>query len=131
MPKQLRNLEITSRRSVHDLERRPQYRLRLYVAGATERASRAILNLKSLCEEHLKGCYKLEVVDIYQQPALAKAEQIIAVPTLVKHLPQPLRRFIGDMSQTKKLLVGLDVQPLPAQTHENKDHTSCGKEVQP
>ena len=93
------------------------YLLRLYVTGASERASRAILNLKNLCEKNLRGRYKLEVVDIYQQPEMAKAEQIIAAPTLIKHLPLPLRRFIGDMSRTQSILAGLDVQSITAQEH--------------
>ena len=87
------------------------YVLRLFITGATPNSSRAIANLKEICETYLKGRYELEIIDVYQQPALAKREQIIAAPTLIKHLPQPLRRFIGDMSQTDKLLIGLDLQP--------------------
>jgi circadian clock protein KaiB len=85
--------------------------LRLYVAGQTPNSVRAIENIKRICEEFLKGHYDLEVIDIYQQPVLAKGEQIIAVPTLIKKLPQPLRRFIGDMSATERILVGLDLRP--------------------
>jgi len=87
------------------------YVLRLYVAGLTKKSLRAIENLKKICQEHLQGRYELEVVDIYQQPDLAKGEQIIAAPTLIKELPPPLRRFIGDMSQTEKILVGLELRP--------------------
>ena len=87
------------------------YVLRLYVAGLNRKSLRAIENLKKICEEHLQGRYELEVIDIYQQPVLAQGEQIIAVPTLIKKLPPPLRRFIGDMSQTEKILVGLDLIP--------------------
>jgi circadian clock protein KaiB len=89
----------------------PKYVLRLYVTGTTPRSVQAIRNLKKICEEHLSGRYNLEVVDIYQQPVLAKGEQIIAVPTLIKRLPAPLRRFVGDMSDADKVLLGLDVRP--------------------
>lgn len=87
------------------------YAMKLYVTGATPRSTRAIANLRRLCEEHLAGRYELEVIDVYQQPNLARAGQIIAVPTLVKSLPLPLRRFIGDMSNKENLLAGLDIQP--------------------
>jgi circadian clock protein KaiB len=85
------------------------YSMRLYVTGATPRSTRAIANLRRLCDEYLPGRYKLEVVDVYQQPHLAREGQIIAAPTLVKSFPLPLRRFIGDMSNTANLLAGLDV----------------------
>jgi circadian clock protein KaiB len=88
-----------------------KYLLRLYITGATPKSTRAIMNVKKICEEHLKGRYELEVVDIYQQPVLAKGEQIIAAPTLLKKLPLPLRKFIGDMSNTERILVGLDLKP--------------------
>ena len=87
------------------------YVLRLYVAGLNIISLRAIENLKKICAENLEGRYELEVIDIYQQPVLAQDEQIIAVPTLIKQLPLPLRRFIGDLSQTEKILVGLDLKP--------------------
>ena len=83
--------------------------LRLYVAGQTPNSVRAIDNIKHICEEYLKGRFELEVVDIYQQPVLAKGDQIIAVPTLMRKLPLPLRKFIGDMSATERILVGLDL----------------------
>ena len=83
--------------------------MRLYVTGATPRSTRAITNLRRLCDEHLPGRYELEVVDIYQQPNLAVEGQVIAAPTLVKSLPLPLRKFIGDMSDTKSILAGLQV----------------------
>ena len=86
------------------------YVLRLYVAGSTPQSLRAITNVKKFCEEYLKGRYELEVVDLYQQPQLAQGEQIIAAPTLIKKLPLPLRRIIGDMSKTERVLVGLDLQ---------------------
>jgi circadian clock protein KaiB len=88
-----------------------RYVLRLYVAGATARSARAIENIKRICEEHLSGRYSLEVVDLYQQPVLAAGEQIIAAPTLIKEVPKPLRRFIGDMSDKEHILVGLDLKP--------------------
>lgn len=88
-----------------------KYLLSLYISGVTPKSTRAIMNIKKICEEYLKGRYELEVVDIYQQPELAKGEQIIAIPTLLKKLPLPLRKFIGDMSKTEKILVGLDIKP--------------------
>ncbi len=87
-----------------------RYTLRLYVTGTTPRSNRAIVNIRKICEEHLAGRYELEVIDIYQQPILAEGEQIIAAPTLIKSLPLPLRRFIGDMSNTERILVGLDLR---------------------
>lgn len=84
------------------------YVLRLYVTGNTPSSARAVANIKKICEERLRGCYELEVIDIYQQPELAKEGQIIAVPTLVKKQPPPLRRIIGDMSDTERVLGGLD-----------------------
>ncbi len=90
---------------------REKYLLRLYVTGATTKSLRAIDNLKRICEEHLKGRYRLEVIDVYQQPVLAKGEQILAAPTLIKYLPTPLRKFIGDMSDTDRILLGLDLRP--------------------
>ena len=86
------------------------YVLRLYVTGTTPRAMRAVVNIRRICEEHLEGRYDLEVIDIAQHPTLAAGEQIIAAPTLIKKLPHPLRRFIGDMSQTERILLGLDLR---------------------
>lgn len=86
-----------------------RYVLRLYITGMTSRAGRAIENVRAVCEEHLGGRYDLDVIDIYQQPALAKGQQIIAAPTLIKEHPLPLRRIIGDMSNHDRLLVGLDL----------------------
>ena len=87
-----------------------RYVLRLYVTGMTPRSTQAFAAIKALCEEHLQGRYDLEVIDIYQHPQLAKDEQIIAVPTLVKKLPEPLRRLIGDLSDTERVLLGLDLR---------------------
>ncbi len=86
------------------------YVLRLYVAGMTPKSRRAIENVRQICEEHLEGRYQLEIIDIYQQPIFAKEGQIVAAPTLVKELPPPLRRFIGDMSHTERILLALDVR---------------------
>ncbi|MFZ4625143.1 MAG: circadian clock KaiB family protein [Rhodoferax sp.] len=87
------------------------YILRLYVIGSSPQSVRAIHSIKSICEEHLQGRYELEVIDLYQQPQLALGEQIIASPTLIKKLPLPLRRVIGDMSSEERVLVGLDLRP--------------------
>lgn len=87
------------------------YVLKLYITGATPRSVRAIENIKRICEEHLKGRYRLDVIDIYQQPELAAKEQLVVAPTLIKKLPLPLRTFIGDLSETDKILVGLDLEP--------------------
>ena len=86
------------------------YVLRLYITGSSPRAIRAIANIRAICEEHLEGRYDLEIVDIAQNPTLAEGEQIIAAPTLIKKLPLPLRRFIGDMSATDRILIGLDLR---------------------
>ena len=86
------------------------YVLRLYVSGMTPNSIRAIENIRKICAEHLEGRYQLEIIDIYQQPIFAKEGQIVAAPTLVKELPPPLRKFVGDMSQTEKILLGLDLR---------------------
>ncbi len=88
-----------------------QYVLRLYVAGTTPNSSHALRAVRKFCDTHLAGRYDLEVIDIYQQPVLAEGDQIVAVPTLLKRLPLPLRRFIGDLSNEERLLVGLDLKP--------------------
>jgi circadian clock protein KaiB len=87
-----------------------RYFFRLYISGMTTRSMRAIENIRRLCEENLKGKYELEVIDIYKHPDKARSEQIIAAPTLIKQLPLPLRRFIGDLSDLEKVLVGLEVK---------------------
>jgi circadian clock protein KaiB len=88
-----------------------KYVLRLYVAGFTPRSAVAIENVKATCEEFLKGRYDLEIIDVSKNPTLAKGEQIIAAPTLIKKLPLPLRRLIGDMADQEKVLIGLDLRP--------------------
>lgn len=87
------------------------YRLRLYIAGQTPNSITAIANLKKICEEKLKGKYHIEVVDLLVKPQLAKGDQIIAIPTLVRRLPPPVKRIIGNLSKTESVLVGLDLQP--------------------
>ena len=89
--------------------RRAKYILRLYVTGSSGRSLRAISNLKKICEEYFPDDYDLEVIDIYENPTAAREEQIIAAPTLVKKLPEPLRKFVGDLSNTQKVLIGLDI----------------------
>ncbi len=84
--------------------------LRLYVAGLTPRSQNAIKNIKAICQENLQGHFDLQVIDIFRQPTLAKGEQILAAPTLIKKLPLPLRRFIGDLSNTKQIILGLDLR---------------------
>jgi len=91
--------------------KKAKYLLRLYVTGTTGKSVRAIQNVRRICEEHLQGVYDLEVVDIYKNLPLAKGDQIIAAPTLIKRLPAPLRRLIGDMSDEQRVLVGLDIRP--------------------
>ena len=86
------------------------YVLKLYITGLTPKSASAINNLKKICEENLKGRYNLEIIDLYLNPSLAKGEQIIAAPTLIKKLPLPLRRIIGNMSDTESVLVGLDLK---------------------
>src|SRR5688500_9508003 len=90
-----------------DPDEAQDYVLRLYIAGVTPRSQQAMASIKRLCEEHLRGRYELEVIDIYQQPVLAKGDQIIAGPTLIRKLPAPLRRLIGDMTDEQRVLVGL------------------------
>ncbi len=85
--------------------------LRLYVAGQTPRCVTAFANIKKICEEHLLGRYEIEVVDLLKNPQLAKGDQILAIPTLVRKLPVPVRKIIGDLSNTERVLVGLDLRP--------------------
>ena len=98
------------RKSNHVPNLAPKYLLRLFVTGQTPRSVRSIDNLKRICEKYLKGRYELEVIDIYQQPDLATENQIIAAPTLIKHMPLPLRRLVGDFSNPDRVVLGLDLQ---------------------
>jgi circadian clock protein KaiB len=87
------------------------YALRLYVAGQTPKAVRAFENLRKICEEHLQGRYSIEIVDLIENPALGRGDQILALPTLVRRLPTPIKKIIGDLSNTERVLVGLDLRP--------------------
>lgn len=89
-----------------------EYQLRLYIAGKTQRSVTALNNLKKYCEEHLKGQYSIEVIDLLVNPQLAEGDQILAIPTLVKKVPMPVRKIIGDLSNQEKVLVGLDIRQL-------------------
>jgi circadian clock protein KaiB len=89
-----------------------RYSLRLFVTGMTTRSARAVHNLRAICDQYLKGHYDLEIIDIYQQPAMTKGEQIVAAPTLIKERPLPIRRIIGDMSDRDRVIVGLDLLDL-------------------
>jgi circadian clock protein KaiB len=87
------------------------WRLRLYVAGQTSKSTTAFSNLKKICEEHLKGKYSIELVDLLKEPQLAEGDQILAVPTVVRRLPPPVKKIIGDLANTERVLVGLDLRP--------------------
>jgi circadian clock protein KaiB len=93
-----------------------KWELRLYVAGNTAKSKLALTNLKRYCEEHLKGKYVIEVIDLLKQPQLAEGDQILAIPTLVKKVPEPIRKIIGDLSNEEKVLVGLNIRPVKKAT---------------
>ena len=93
------------------MDEEKKYELRLYIAGKTAKSVTALQNLKKYCEEHLKGQYKIEVIDLLVQPQLAEGDQIFAIPTLVRKVPEPIRKIIGDLSNEEKVLVGLDIRP--------------------
>src|SRR5262245_28553558 len=101
---------MTMTRATRPGGRRKPWILRLYIAGRTARATAALTNLERICEEHLSGQYEIEVIDLLKQPQLARGDQIVAVPTLVRRLPQPLKRIIGDLSDAERVLVGLDLR---------------------
>lgn len=102
--------EVTTGRFELHEQSHGKYILRLYITGTTNRSIAAITNLKKICEEYLEGQYDLEVIDLYKSPQLAEGDQIIAAPTLIKELPLPFRRIIGDMSNKEKVLLGLDLR---------------------
>lgn len=107
-------VEANSKRKTEKKEspfKPPVWELRLYVAGMTPTSIRAFENLKRLCEEHMNGAYKIQVIDLLERPKLASGDQIIAVPTLVRRLPTPVKKIIGDLSNTERVLVGLDLRP--------------------
>jgi circadian clock protein KaiB len=106
MMRKSKKLTTEARIGIADANR---YVLRLYIIGTTPQSMRAVANIRRICDTHLKNRYDLEIVDLSHRPALARGEQIIATPTLIKKLPLPLRRFIGDLSQTDRILVGLDL----------------------
>ena len=87
------------------------YQLRLYVAGQTPKSALALTNLKQICEEHLRGRYEIEIIDLLENPQLARGDQILALPTLERRLPEPIKKIIGDLSNTERVLVGLDLRP--------------------
>jgi len=91
------------------------WELRLYVAGQTTKSLTAFANLKQICEEHLAGRYRIEVIDLFKNPQLAAGDQILALPTLVRKLPEPVKKIIGDLSNTERVLVGLDLRPAPVE----------------
>ena len=103
-----------------------QYVLRLYVTGSTPRSSRAIQNIRLLCDHHLAGRYDLEIIDIYQQPTLASGDQIIAAPTLIRKVPTPLRKVIGDLSDEQQVLIGLDLSPREKQDNQASPDSDGG-----
>lgn len=88
------------------------WQLRLYIAGRTAKSTTALANLERICEEHLKGQYRIEVIDLLKNPQLARGDQILALPSLVRKLPEPMKKIIGDLSNTERVLVGLDLRPL-------------------
>lgn len=94
------------------MEKEEKWELRLYIAGKTEKSITALTNLKKYCEEHLKGKYKIEVIDLLERPQLAEGDQILAIPTLVRKVPAPIRKIIGDLSNEEKVLVGLNIRPI-------------------
>jgi circadian clock protein KaiB len=96
----------------------PKFSLKLYVTGQTPKSERAIANIRRICEEELKGQYELVVIDVLERPQLAEDEKILATPTLTKELPPPLRRVIGDLSDTEKVLLGLDIMPLSTKSQK-------------
>ena len=109
--KKPKSRSVNGVRRANGAKRPPKkYMLRLYVAGQTPKSLLAFRNLKQICEEHLQGRYEIEIVDLLENPQLAQGDQILAVPTLVRRLPEPIKKIIGDLSNTESVLVGLDLQ---------------------
>jgi circadian clock protein KaiB len=102
------------------------YELRLYVAGQTPNSVAAFANLKRICEEHLHGKYRIEVIDLMENPTLARGDQILAIPTLVRKLPQPIKKIIGDLSNTERVLVGLDLYAVKTRWNKDQDDLMVG-----
>jgi len=107
----MKNITETGQKT-SEIQKGDIWELRLYVAGQTPKSMTAFANLKKLCEEHLAGKYRIEVIDLLKNPQLARGDQILAIPTLVRNLPMPLKKIIGDLSNTERVLVGLDLRPL-------------------
>jgi circadian clock protein KaiB len=110
------SLQELSKKKAHEQSEAEVWELRLYVAGLTPRSLAAFANLKRICEEHLSGRYNIEVVDLKEHPHLAAGDQIVAIPTLVRKLPEPLRKIVGDLSCTERALVGLQLRPASQET---------------
>ena len=106
----MRTRSATRSKSVHDDAAGKLWELRLYVAGQTPRSRMALANLKRICEDHLADRYSIEVIDLLEQPQLSRGDQILAIPTLVRRLPKPMRKIIGDLSDTMRVLIGLDLR---------------------
>jgi|PlaIllAssembly_1097288.scaffolds.fasta_scaffold338190_2 circadian clock protein KaiB len=108
-----RSTKTTAKKAKIKMRRAPEelWDLRLYVAGQTPKSLDAFANLKRICEEHLAGKYKIEIIDLLQNPQLARGDQILAIPTLVRKLPTPIKKIIGDLSNTERVVVGLDMRP--------------------
>ncbi len=123
MDKNEKNSEDSSKefeKALEENKSREKYILRLYVTGMSSRSTRAIENVRKICDENLRGRYELEVIDVLQQPEYVKKEQLLAAPTLIKKLPLPLRRLIGDMSNKERVLVGLDLVPKSQNSQKSK-----------
>jgi circadian clock protein KaiB len=119
------NASMTTRAAVVTIPAAVHYRLRLFVTGTTPRSARAIQNITAICEDNLRGRYDLEVIDIYQHPEHVKSEQIVVTPTLVKQFPLPLRKLIGDLSDTKRVLDALDIVPRQvSEVRPEKEHAN-------
>ena len=103
-------MQLSDDRRVSPSPEAKAYQLRLYVAGRTPKSTLALTNLKQICEQHLAGRYEIEIVDLLENPQLAAGDQILALPTLVRRLPEPIKKIIGDLSNTERVLVGLDLQ---------------------
>jgi circadian clock protein KaiB len=107
-----------------DAQEPEQYLLRLYIAGASPKCRTALINLKKICAEHLHGQYTIELIDLLENPRLAQNDQILAIPTLVRKLPDPMRKIIGDLSNTERVLIGLDLRPINQEGSKGNDRGS-------
>jgi circadian clock protein KaiB len=112
----MKKKNLSQRADRNGADQTPRWRLRLYVAGRSPKSITAFANLKKICEEYMPGEYSIEVVDLLQNPQLAAGDQIVAIPTLVRKLPQPLRKVVGDLSNTERTLIGLQLRPAKSET---------------